>query len=271
MSASLVAGEEACSTLTLVSAEERPDLIPAFAELSSPVWPKFIGGDEIIVKHWDSLFSDHLRRHQFLVLGADSSSNERVLATSNSIPFPWSQPDDDASLPDDGWDGILEGGVNALASGQKTNALSALSIVVAPQMRGSDLAERLIGNMKASARLHGLQALVAPVRPTKKAAYPLTSFENYMRWTTADGAPFDPWVRKHRQLGARIVKIAPRSMRVSAPLSQWTEWSGLRFPVSGPYHLEGGLAPLMADCDSGLGLYEEPNIWMRHALEDAGR
>jgi len=125
--------------------------------------------------------------------------------------------------------------------------------------------------MKTSARQNDLHALVAPVRPTKKPAYPLTSFADYISWTTADGAPFDPWVRKHWQLGARLVKIAPRSMRVEAPSAQWTEWSGLRFPVSGPYHVEGGLTPLIADCESCTGLYEEPNIWMRHRLEDSGR
>ncbi|MBE1506540.1 hypothetical protein [Rhizobium viscosum] len=271
MSADLIVAEGAGKIVTLVSAEERPDLIPAFDELGAAVWPKFIGGDEVIIKHWDSLFSKGLRRHQFLALGIDIKGNERVLATSNSVPFVWPHPEDDASLPDAGWDAVLAGGVEASASGQKPNALSALAIIVSPAMRGSDLAERLIGNMKASAKRHGLQALVAPVRPTKKAAYPLTSFADYIGWTTPAGAPFDPWVRKHWQLGASLVKVAPRSMRVEAPLSQWSEWSGLRFPVCGLYHLEGGLAPLMADCESGLGLYEEPNIWMRHSLEDGGR
>jgi hypothetical protein len=259
------------STLTLVSAEERPDLIPAFDELGAAVWPKFIGGDAVVERDWGSLFSPGLSRHQFLILGRDAQDNERVLATSNSIPFVWPEPDDDTSLPDEGWDAVLTSGVEAARSGQRPNALSALAVVVASDMRGSDLAERLIENMKTSARQNGFDALVAPVRPTRKATYPLTSFEDYMRWTTPDGAPFDPWVRKHWQLGARLVKIAPRSMRVSAPLPQWMEWSGLRFPVSGPYHLEGSLTPLMADCESGTGLYEEPNIWMRHRLEDAGR
>jgi len=263
--------EEAYNEITVVSAEERPDLIPAFDELGAAVWPKFIGGDEVIVKYWSSLFSDGPRRHQFLALGIDIKGNERVLATSNSVPFVWPHPEDDASLPDAGWDAVLAGGVEAFASGLKLNALSALAIVVSPAMRGSDLAGRLIGNMKADARRHGLQALVAPVRPTKKAAYPLTSFADYIAWTTLSGTPFDPWVRKHWQLGASLVKVAPRSMRVEAPLSQWSEWTGLRFPVSGPYHMEGGLAPLMADCESGLGLYEEPNVWMRHRLEDMGR
>lgn len=268
MSSSL---EEAHSQVTLVSAEERPDLIPAFAELGAAVWPKFIGGDEVIVKHWDSLFSPCLSRHQFLALGRDGHGNERVLATSNSIPFHWPDPYDDASLPDEGWDSILARGAETAASGQRPNALSALAIVVTRDVRGSDLAERLIANMKRHAKNDGLDALVAPVRPTKKPTYPLASFADYIGWTTPDGAPFDPWIRKHWQLGARLVKIAPRSMRVTARLEQWTIWTGLRFPVSGPYHVEGGLAPLIADCESGTGLYEEPNIWMRHALEDASR
>ncbi|QWW70173.1 hypothetical protein [Rhizobium sp. WYJ-E13] len=268
MSASLGAAH---SQVTLVSAEERPDLIPAFAELGAAVWPKFIGGDEAIVKHWNSLFSPGLSRHQFLALGHDGHGNERVLATSNNIPFFWPNPDDETSLPDEGWDAVLTHGVGAAASRQRPNALSALAIVVTPDVRGSDLAERLIANMKKHAKNVGFDALVAPVRPTRKPAYPLASFTDYIGWTTPDSAPFDPWLRKHWQLGGRIVKIAPRSMRVMAPLEQWTVWTGLRFPVSGPYHVEGGLAPLIADRETDIGRYEEPNVWMRHRLDDTGR
>jgi len=53
-------------------------------------------------------------------------------------------------------------------------------------------------------------------------------------------------------------------MTVSASLDRWTEWTGLRFPRSGAYHIEGGLALVMADCTTNLGLYEEPSIWLRH-------
>lgn len=250
----------------IVSAEQRPDLVPAFAALAAPVWPTFIDGDQAIIDHWERLFEAALSRFQFVVLRTAPSGAEQVVATSNSIPFAWAQSEDDSSLPDAGWDAVLASGVDAIASGTRPNALSALSIVVAPELRGSDLAERLLRNMKACAKLNGLGALVAPVRPTRKPAYPLTSFEAYLSWTTDDDAPFDPWVRKHWQLGARIVKVAPRSMTVMAPLSQWTEWTGLRFPVSGRYHLPCGLAPLVADRLAGTGLYEEPNVWMRHPL-----
>jgi len=253
--------------LAIVSAEQRPDLVPAFDVLGAPVWPAFIDGDQVIAAHWNRLFATGLSRFQFMALRTGPAGEEQVVATSNSIPFAWTDPEDDRSLPDDGWDAVLTSGVGAFAAGAKANALSALSIVVAPELRGSALAERLLRNMKAVAAETGLEALVAPVRPTRKSAYPLTSFEDYVAWTTEDGAPFDPWVRKHWQLGARVVKVASRSMTVEAPLSQWTEWTGIRFPVSGRYHVPGGLGPLIADRLAGTGLYQEPNVWMRHPLE----
>lgn len=252
------------STLSLVSAEQRPDLIPAFSALSAPAWPTFLDEDRAIVECWYDLYAHGLSRYQFAVVQTNEEKVERVLATSNSIPFEWSNPDDNATLLAGGWDQVLRDGVDAAVHGRPCNALSALSIVVFPEQRGSDLAERLLRNMKACAIADGLRALVAPVRPTRKASYPLTSFADYMDWTTPDGAPFDPWVRKHHRLGARIVGIAPRSMTVSGSLDQWTEWTGLRFPRSGAYHVEGGLVPMIADCSTGTGRYEEPNIWMRH-------
>lgn len=254
------------SGFTLVSTAARPALIPRFAELSAPVWPDFIDGDEAVIRYWDALFGEKLARYQFVALHVDENGVEEVVATSNAIPFFWPTPDDDNSLPDDGWDEMMRLGVEGAAAGIKPNALSALSIVVAPAWRGSDLAGRLLLNMKAVARAEGFSALVAPVRPTRKPDYPLTSFADYVGWMRPDGTPFDPWVRKHVQLGAKIVKIAPRGMVVSAPLTVWTEWTGLRFPVSGAYHLPGGLAPMHADLEAGRGLYEEPALWLRHPL-----
>lgn len=250
--------------VVLVSAEQRPDLEPKFAELSAPVWPRFLDGDEAIIRYWDELYTPGLSRYQFAAIQIDEGGTETVLATSNSIPFTWQQPEDDATLPDGGWDEVLRDGVVGASNGRKGNALSALSIVVAPNLRGSDLAERLLRNMKACAIGHDLKALVAPVRPTKKASYPLTPFDEYMTWTSTNGAPFDPWVRKHFYLGARIAKSVYRSMVVSASLPQWTGWTGLRFPVSGDYHVEGGLAPIVVDSTANTGLYEEPSVWLHH-------
>lgn len=253
-------------SLSLVSTAQRPDLAPRFGDLSEPVWPAYVIADTVGLQFWDALYSEALARYQFAVLHRTEDGLEELVATSNAIPVFWPTPEDDLSLPDDGWDAVIRAGVEGIAAGQEPNALSALSIVVLPEWRGSDLAERLLLNMKDAARANGLSAVVAPVRPTRKADYPLTDFADYVGWTRDDGTPFDPWVRKHAQLGASIVKVAPRAMVTEAPLEQWTEWTGLRFPRSGAYHLPGGLAPLSADCAAGTGRYEEPNLWMRHPL-----
>jgi hypothetical protein len=108
--------------------------------------------------------------------------------------------------------------------------------------------------------------LIAPVRPTLKAHYPLTSIERYAAWTTPDGAPFDPWLRTHWRLGARIVRLAPQSMIIEASIAQWEAWTGMRFPDSGPYIVPGALQPILIDRERDVGHYDDPNVWMRHVI-----
>jgi hypothetical protein len=94
----------------IVSVEERPDLLPAFYALGAPVWPAFIDGDAAIIEHWDRLFDTSLSRFQFMALRTGPAGDEQVVATSNSVPFAWTDPEDDRSLPDDGWDAVLAAG-----------------------------------------------------------------------------------------------------------------------------------------------------------------
>jgi hypothetical protein len=67
-------------------------------------------------------------------------------------------------------------------------------------------------------RDHGLDTLIAPVRPTLKHRYPLTPIERYLSWRRPDGTHLDPWLRTHERLGADIVKVA-RNRRSSQ--AQW--------------------------------------------------
>jgi hypothetical protein len=53
----------------------------------------------------------------------------------------------------------------------------------------------------------------------------MTSMDQYVRWRRADGAPFDPWLRLHRQLGARLLRVAPRSMVVTGTIAEWEAWT----------------------------------------------
>lgn len=256
--------DSSAAPLQIVTAADRPDLRAAGDALAVTAWPAFLDSDTATIECWDHLFDPGLDRFQLFALREGSTGKEELVATANSIPFVWSSPENDQSLPDGGWGAVLANGVATSAAGHKPNALSALSIVVSPSERGGDAAELMILSMRALAKAHGLQAMVAPIRPTRKTHYPLETMKTYLSWKTAQGEPFDPWIRKHYRLGARVIGIADRSMEVCATIAEWERWTGLRFPVSGRYHVAGSLAPVEIELRSNRGVYLEPNVWMRH-------
>jgi hypothetical protein len=120
--------------------------------------------------------------------------------------------------------------------------------------------------MADAARAHGLQRFIAPVRPSLKARYPLTPIDRYIAWRTADGRAFDPWIRSHEALGARILVPAYESMRIPGTVAEWEEWTGMAFPESGSYVVPEALAPVQIDREGDEGVYVEPNVWMEHPL-----
>lgn len=235
---------------------ERPELIGEAQRLVASLYPSFMQHDPVSQRYWNRLYTDAFSRFQTVAVDDCGA----VVAHGNAIPLHWVTGE---ALPDDGWDAVLAAGAEAR---KPADALSALSIVVAPSHRGQGIAEMMLGAMKKAANTNELKALVAPVRPTRKADYPLQDFADYCRWRRPDGAPFDPWIRTHERLGATIDKVAPRSMTIPAEIRLWQEWTGLTFPRSGRYWFAGGLAPLDVDCERNLAVYVEPNLWMRHTL-----
>jgi hypothetical protein len=131
------------------------------------------------------------------------------------------------------------------------------------------LSSLLIAAMVALARAHGLGPLVAPVRPNQKDRYPLMPIDRYAQWRREDGLPFDPWIRVHARMGARVLRAEPRSMHIVAPVEEWQAWTGIAFPEDGQYVFPGGLAPLTVT--DGEGEYWEPNVWMLHDESLPGR
>ena len=124
----------------------------------------------------------------------------------------------------------------------------------------------MLVEMRRIASEHGFADLVAPVRPTWKPRYPLTPMERYITWQTAEGLPFDPWLRVHARAGAEIVGVCARSMTVPGTIAEWEEWAQLRFPETGDYVVPGALSTVSIDVEADRGLYVEPNVWMRHRL-----
>jgi hypothetical protein len=142
--------------------------------------------------------------------------------------------------------------------------LCALQIIIAPECRSQGLSSRMIERMAEIGRDHGLDTLIAPVRPNLKHRYPLASMERYIAWRRSDGTHLDPWLRTHERLGATIAKVAPQSMRIPGSVGQWEEWTEMTFPETGAYVVPGALVPVEIDRERDQGLYVESNVWMVH-------
>ena len=185
---------------------------------------------------------------------------EEPLAVGHTLPLRWDQTVGD--LPA-GIDGAVQRGFGE----GDANVLCALLIEVAPAKQGGGLSRLALESMAALARTHGLDALIAPVRPNWKDRYPLTPIERYAEWRRADGLLFDPWMRVHERLGARILKPEPCSLGITGTVADWETWTEMAFPESGEYVFPHGLSVVAIDRDADVGAYWEPNVWMLHAWE----
>jgi len=244
------------SWLEAFTAAERPDLWSRARDgrLFEGVWPEYNGHGNHTGRYFGSLFPRHA---DLQILFVDRRS-DRLIARGRTIPFRWDGTL--RTLPA----GIDALGLQAIDEPDHPTALSALAAEVAADYQGGGLSGLVVAAMAAVARRHDLAPLVAPVRPSRKDRYPLIPIERYAGWRREDGMPFDPWLRVHARLGARILRSEPRSLEITAPVSDWEAWTQMAFPDDGEYVFPGGLAPLSVNGE--VGAYWEPNIWMQHDL-----
>lgn len=236
--------------------DERPDL-EARARSLDAAFPEFIHHDAVVTRHWERLYTDFA---PFQIVVCERGE---VVAAGNSVSVYWDGTT--KGLPE-GLDAALERSMGDAEEYRDPNVVSAILAVVSRENGGRGLSRVVLQGMKAAAAESGLGALIAPVRPTLKHLYPLTPMDRYARWERPDGLPFDPWLRVHRRLGAEILCVAPRSMLITGKISEWEDWTGLRFPESRPYVVPGALSPVSMDVEADSGTYEEPNVWTRHAV-----
>jgi len=236
---------------------EKPEYRPLIDQLSDEPWPGFLlNGD---VHHWYLLF-EVFPAYQILFI--DDAGG--LIAAGHTVPIVW-----DGSISDlpQTIEAILVRAEQSRQQNQKVNTLTAVAAMVSSNQRGQGLSSHLILEMKNLARRHACTSLIAPVRPTWKSRYPLTPMEHYVKWTRADGAPLDPWIRVHWHLGAQPLEIAPNTLTVEGNIQQWEEWTGMIFPETGLYVVPGALQPVHIDCEKNTGRYEDPNYWMKHTVE----
>jgi hypothetical protein len=237
-----------------VTVAERPDLIGPAWELTQDALPEYNNHGDVLNAYWGRL-TEERPEYQFHLLGDD----DEILVRARSVPVRWNGCVEDLPAGIDGAiaRGFVEGGANVLC---------ALVIMVPRDLRGRGLSAFAAQAMRELARRHGLTGLIAPVRPSWKARYPLTPIERYAAWRRPDGFLYDPWMRVHERVGAIVLKPEPRSMRITGTVAEWENWTGMAFPESGDYWFPGGLATVTIDRDADSGRYWEPNVWMQHEV-----
>jgi hypothetical protein len=243
----------------LLSIAERPDLRAPLGAFNVEVWPEFMLHDEVANGLWDHLFDD-FAAFQCALFDGDGV----LVAGLNSAPLWWDGTD--AGLPH-GWDDQFRRSVDDVANGRPPNTLGALQIVVGPQRQGAGYSGLMLAAMRANARMLEFRAVIACVRPTRKADHPYEPIEDYARRTRPDGLPEDPWLRVHVRAGGRIVRAVPDSMTMAGTIAEWREWTGLDFASSGAYVPEGAASPVDIDLEADRGVYHDPNVWVVHDLD----
>jgi GNAT superfamily N-acetyltransferase len=236
--------------MELIRYVDRPDLLSVrHRVLSAVTFAEYLHHNETGNRLWPRLYEE-FPDFQLALLDGDA-----LVAELHCAPLAW-----DGTLADlpAGW----EDGIQRSFAGVPPSTLHALAISVHPDRQGEGLGARMLAEMRAVGQRHGLPTLIACVRPTRKADYPLVPIARYAHWRRGDGSHFDPWLRLHERAGGRIVAVAPESFTLAAPATEWQAWTGLALPEDGDYIVAGMLAPLVVE--GGIGRHAEPNVWVLH-------
>jgi len=229
--------------------------------LTKIVWPEFMLHDQVANELWHELL-DRFADYQ---LALYDTQNNRVAAMGNSFPMRWD--DTLENLPETGWDWAFAEAVRNHREGISPNVHCAIQIIIHPDYQGQRLSAPIIESVRAVTASNRLPALIIPLRPSEKSKYPLISLYDYLTWTNEAGLPFDPWLRAHARLGARIVKACHESKIIRGTRVEWEAWTQMKFPQSGRYVIPGALVPIEMNVEKDEGVYVEPNVWIVHEVK----
>lgn len=279
--------------LVTVSLAERPDLLDEMNRIGGAAWPEFMLHDPVAIDHWSDIVA-HFKAYQLILLNkscsaennlgkdhvaedklADDNSAEanlaegsldanRIAAIVNCVPLRYIDEFD--ALPNEGVDWGVKEAISNHAAGLSPNTCMGVQVVVSPEYLGKGLSELASKEMLALAKQHHLDSVIVPLRPSNKHEYPLIPMEDYLRWDTDDGLPFDDWLRIHVRLGGKVIGVCSNSMTIPGTVEEWRQWTGRRFPGSGDYVVPGALNPVQIDVPANQGIYREPNIWVVHQV-----
>ncbi|CAL9651954.1 hypothetical protein [Streptomyces sp. Tu 3180] len=225
-------------------------------ELFSEGFPEFITAGRLVKEYMGRVREWFAGLNLMLV-----DENGVPVASGRGVPVRWDgRPE---TLPT-GYTDALARAVEGRERQVAADTLVICGAIVTPSPTGRGLAGETPKALRRRAADAGLARVVAPVRPTPKARYPLTPIETFMRWTRADGTALDPWIRTHQRLGAGIPAAAPASQTMTGTVAEWERWPRTAFPESGDYVIPDGLGLLRISRSADQGVHREPDVWMRH-------
>lgn len=240
------------SEYNIIYGHEQLHSFDKISKLRKKVWPDFIRlSDDTMLKIYE-LYPD-------FQIGLLDHNNE-LIAIANSIPIIWKKPL--TELSNDGVTWMIDTGLNEKYDVGLANILCAISVTVDDKNRNKGISKILLQYLKQIKNNKKFTYLCVPVRPSLKSLYPLISIDKYIQWRNKEGLIFDPWLRTHISLGAKILNVCYRSAYITATISQWEQWTGLCFPDDGTYIIKNALAPIEIDYASNQGTYIEPNVWV---------
>jgi GNAT superfamily N-acetyltransferase len=251
--------------LTIAPLSQCPELEDAFwSDELMAAWPAFMLEDPTAsLVYSDGRFERFL---EFALVAVDKQNPNEVLARAVSVPFCFGEDYERPDLPDGGWDTVVRWADQDAFLRRTPNTVSALEILVHPNVSGQGISGQILAAIKNNARRLGFKNLYAPVRPSHKHLEPHTPMSEYTFRTREDGLPHDPWLRVHVRAGGRIIKVAPCSMTVTGTLEQWRSWADLPFNTTGEVVVPGALVPVYASQLQNQAVYVEPNVWVQHKL-----
>jgi GNAT superfamily N-acetyltransferase len=241
--------------------DEKLKLGEETAALTAKVWPNYLvleSDRPEAALTFEISEAELIRR--FPVWGIRRTETHELVAFINAVQI---AIDEGPSFPKDGWFFALNAGVKKTAP----NCLCLLVANVDPSARGFGFSSILIQKSKQEALALGFDTLIAPVRPTLKHNFPMMPTDEYLAKRSKNGECFYPWIQLHEKLGGEILNVCAESVEILASLGKWREWTGLPLQTAGSHILPGGLVPLQIDLEKNLGIYREPNVWIRYSLK----
>jgi GNAT superfamily N-acetyltransferase len=241
--------------IEVVTTADRPDLDDQAEKAFRGEWPEFIFHDPVSAAHIDRV-EQYFPGYDILLV-----DDGEVVAGGWGVPLRW---DGTLAGAPDGYDGALVAAVSGYETGVAADTLSVMAAAVKGGRQGRGLAGQVLSALRERAVDAGLQRVIAPVRPTLKRRYPLTSMAEFATWNRPDGLHLDPWIRTHQRLGASILGPAARSMVITGSVGEWETWAKMAFPASGSYVVPDALDLVDIDREQDIGTYIETNLWMQH-------